>query len=83
MVDAPEHIVCKGKMLFTFPLNAALCQHVMITAYPKADAAVAAVCYFRIGQRVKIQIYDIIQRTNYACHKLVQVSVVLHRNTAE
>ena len=52
-VNPFKHIVHKGKMLFTFPGDLVFGEHMMITAYSQADAAVAAVGQSGIGKGVE------------------------------
>ena len=57
-------------MFFTLPGNLPLGQHVMIAANAQADAAVALIGEFSIGQGVKIQVDHVVQGAHSGGHHL-------------
>ena len=73
----------KAEVLLALPHDAALGKHVVVAAHAQADAAVAAVGYLRIRQRVEVEVYDVVQRAHDCAYQLVQIHVVLHGDVAE
>ena len=65
-------------MLLALPADAALCQHMVIAADAKADAAVFVVREPGVFQWVEVQVDDVVQRADGRLHRTLHVGLVLH-----
>ena len=83
VVDELEHCVGEGKVLIALPVDAALCQHVVVAADAQADAAVLLIGKPRVFQRVEVEVDHIIQCADGRFHRAFHIGLVLHRQITE
>ena len=70
-------------MLLALPADAALCQHMVIAADAKSNAAVFVVREPGVFQWVEVQVDDVVQCPHRRLHRALQVGIVLHGKISE